>query len=108
MNKEAELRADPFQRADRFVEGWKQLRQAQDDLRRDGDFRGAKRVGQEMAGMAKSLERDAQVESLLRGRSRDLGLDAAMGRSVGGEHGESSEERGGGKGCGKRCRYRVG
>ncbi|MBR2174236.1 Ti-type conjugative transfer relaxase TraA [Sphingopyxis sp.] len=82
MNKEAELRADPFQRADRFVEGWKQLRQAQDDLRRDGDFRGAKRVGQEMAGMAKSLERDAQVESLLRGRSRELGIDAAMGRSV--------------------------
>ncbi|MBB5705293.1 hypothetical protein FHR21_000618 [Sphingopyxis panaciterrulae] len=82
MNKEAELRADPFQRADRFVEGWKQLRQAHDDLRRDGDFRGAKRVGQEMAGMAKSLERDAQVESLLRGRTRELGIDAAMGRSV--------------------------
>lgn len=82
MNKEAELRADPFQRADRFVEGWQQLRQAHDDLRRDGDFRGAKRVGQEMAGMAKSLERDAQVESLLRGRGRELGIDAAMGRSV--------------------------
>ena len=82
MNKEAELRADPFQRADRFVEGWQQLRQAHDDLRRDGDFRGAKRVGQQMAGMAKSLERDAQVESLLRGRSRELGIDAAMGRSV--------------------------
>ncbi len=82
MNKEADLRADPFQRADRFVEGWQQLRQAHDDLRRDGDFRGAKRVGQEMAGMAKSLERDAQVESLLRGRGRELGIDAAMGRSV--------------------------
>lgn len=82
MNKEAELRADPFQRADRFVEGWQQLRQAHDDLRRDGDFRGAKRVGQEMAGMAKSLERDAQVELLLRGRTRELGIDAAMGRSV--------------------------
>jgi Ti-type conjugative transfer relaxase TraA len=82
MNKEAELRADPFQRADRFVEGWQQLRQAHDDLRRDRDFRGAKRVGQEMAGMAKSVERDAQVESLLRGRTRELGIDAAMGRSV--------------------------
>ena len=82
MNKEAELRADPFQRADRFVEGWQQLRQAHEDLRRDGDFRGAKRIGQEMAGMAKSLERDAQVESLLRGRNRELGIDAAMGRSV--------------------------
>lgn len=82
MNKEAEQRADPFQRADCFVEGWQQLRQAHEDLRRDGDLRGAKRVGQELAGMAKSLERDAQVESLLRGRGRELGIEAAMGRSV--------------------------
>ena len=82
MNKEAELRADPFQRADHFVEGWKQLRQAHEDLRRDGDVRGAKRVGQQMAGMAKSLERDAQVESLLRGRRQDLGIGTNMGRDV--------------------------
>ncbi|MGV7119142.1 Ti-type conjugative transfer relaxase TraA [Sphingopyxis sp. 550A] len=83
MNNEAELRADPFQRADRFVEGWKQLRQAHDDLRRDGDVRGAKRVGQQMAVMAKNLERDAQVESLLRGRRQDLGIRTNMARDVG-------------------------
>ena len=28
-----------------------------------------------MVGMAKSLERDAQLESILRPRSRDLGLE---------------------------------
>ncbi|MEA3390708.1 MAG: Ti-type conjugative transfer relaxase TraA [Pseudomonadota bacterium] len=82
MQLEAELRADPFQRADRFVEGWQQLRQAQEELRRDGDFRGAKRVAQEMAGMAKSLERDAQVESLLLARKQELGIDMDMGRSL--------------------------
>lgn len=82
MQLEAELRADPYQRADRFVEGWQQLRQAQEELRRDGDFRGAKRVAQEMAGMAKSLERDAQVESLLLGRKQELGIDVDMGRSL--------------------------
>jgi hypothetical protein len=82
MNQEAELRADPYARADRFVEGWQQLRQAQEELRRDGDFRGARRVGQEMAGMAKSLERDAQVESLLLGRKQELGIDVDMGRSL--------------------------
>lgn len=82
MSQEAELRADPFQRADRCVEGWQQLRQAQDELRRDGDFRGAKRVCQEMAGMAKNLERDAQVESLLSGRRQELGIDVDMGRSL--------------------------
>ena len=32
--------------------------------------------------MAKSLERDAQVESLLRGRSRELGINFDPGRSV--------------------------
>ena len=82
MSQEAELRADPYSRADRFVEGWQQLRQAQDELRRDGDFRGAKGVGQEMVGMAKSLERDAQVESLLSGRRQELGIDVDMGRSL--------------------------
>lgn len=82
MSQEAELRADPYSRADRFVEGWQQLRQAQDELRRDGDFRGAKRVGQELAGMAKSLERDAQVESLLDSRKQELGIDVDMGRSL--------------------------
>ncbi|AMK24680.1 Ti-type conjugative transfer relaxase TraA [Sphingobium sp. SJ10-10] len=82
MSQEAELRADPYARADRFVEGWQQLRQAQDELRRDGDFRGAKRVGQDMAGMTKSLERDAQMESLLSGRRQELGIDVDMGRSL--------------------------
>ena len=83
MSQEAELRADPYSRADRFVEGWQQLRQAQEELRRDGDFRGARRVGQELAGMAKSLERDAQVESLLLGRNQELGIhDVDMGRSL--------------------------
>src|SRR3546814_2795067 len=60
MSKEAEVRIDPFQRADRFVEGWQQLQRQREELVRDGDLRGAKRVSQEMTGMAKSLERDAQ------------------------------------------------
>ncbi|WOF44739.1 Ti-type conjugative transfer relaxase TraA [Sphingopyxis indica] len=84
MQAEAEIRIDPFQRADRFIEGWQQLRQQHQELVRDGNFRGAKRVSQEMAGMAKSLERDAQLESVLGGRSRELGLEISrdMGRSL--------------------------
>jgi hypothetical protein len=35
-----------------------------------------------MSGMAKGLERDAQVESILRGRTRELGIDMEMGRSL--------------------------
>ncbi|EPR18035.1 conjugal transfer protein TrbA [Sphingobium indicum IP26] len=84
MQLETEIRMDPFQRADRFVEGWQQLRQHHADLVRDGNFRGAKSAAQQMAGMAKSLERDAQLESVLGLRSRELGLEIGqqMGRSL--------------------------
>ncbi|QHD67944.1 Ti-type conjugative transfer relaxase TraA [Sphingobium yanoikuyae] len=75
MQLEAEIRIDPFQRADRFIEGWQQLQRHREELVRDGDLRGARRVAQDMAGMAKSLERDAQLESVLGGRSRELGLE---------------------------------
>ncbi|MDF0489006.1 Ti-type conjugative transfer relaxase TraA [Sphingomonas sp. H39-1-10] len=85
MQMEAEIRIDPFQRADRFIEGWQQLQRAHGELVRDGDFRGAKTAAQHMADMAKSLERDAQLESVLGLRSRELGLEIGhdMGRSIG-------------------------
>jgi hypothetical protein len=44
---------------------------------------GAGQVKNRMGAMAKSLERDPQVESLLRGRRAELGLPVEMGRSVG-------------------------
>ena len=85
MQAEAEIRIDPFQRADRFVEGWQQLREQHAELVRDGNFRGAKTTAQHMADMAKSLERDAQLESVLGLRSRELGLEIGegLGRSIG-------------------------
>src|SRR3546814_3374771 len=48
---------------------------------------GRERMGKEMAGIAKSLERDPQVESALRGRTRELGfeIDMSRGRSVSAE-----------------------
>ncbi|EQB01630.1 hypothetical protein L485_10285 [Sphingobium baderi LL03] len=81
------MRADPNLRADRFVERWQQLSQDRDRLYRAGDMAGRKTLGQEMAGMAKSLERDPQVESILRGRTRELGLEIGMspGRELGRE-----------------------
>ena len=45
-------------------------------------FRGAIRTAQELAVMAKSLERDVQVESLPLGRRRELGIDMETGRSL--------------------------
>lgn len=81
MQLEAEIRIDPFQRADRFVEGWQQLQRHHEELLRDGNLRGAKSTAQQMAGMAKSLERDAQLESVLGLRSRELGLEIGEGMS---------------------------
>src|SRR3546814_8448878 len=57
-----------------------QLSQDRDRLYRAGDMTGREKAGKEMAGMAKSLERDPQVESILRGRARELGLEMGMGR----------------------------
>ena len=81
MRHEARVRADPALRADRFVERWQALRQDRDRLYRAGDMTGREKAGKEMAGMAKSLERDPQVESILRGRVRELGLEIGMNRS---------------------------
>jgi len=82
MQLEAEIRTDPDKRADRFVEGWRQLHNHREELQRDGDFRGARKVSEQMAGMAKSLERDAQVESVLRGRKQELGIGFETGRQL--------------------------
>lgn len=86
MAQEARVRADPQLRADRFVERWQQLSQDRDRLTQAGDRTGRDRAGKEMAGMAKSLKRDPQVESILRNRTRELGLEIGMsrGRDMGG------------------------
>lgn len=81
MGQEARVRADPNLRADRFVERWQGLKQDRDRLYRAGDMAGREKAGKEMAGMAKSLERDPQVESILRGRTRELGLEMGVNQN---------------------------
>ena len=44
-----------------------------------------KRVKNDMGAMAKSLERDPQLESILAGRKQQLGIEAMQGRSLGRE-----------------------
>jgi Ti-type conjugative transfer relaxase TraA len=83
LQLEAEVRADPRLRADRFVERWQGLERQRSALHRAGDMTGAGQVKDRMGAMAKSLERDPQVESLLRARRPELGLPVEIGRSVG-------------------------
>ena len=83
MQLEAELRVDPQLRADKFVQRWQALDRQRRMLLRDHEDARANAVGNRMLSMAKSLERDPQVESLLRNRKAQLGLPEMPGRSVG-------------------------
>jgi hypothetical protein len=58
MQLEAEIRTDPARRADRFVEHWNRLSSQADRAYVNGDIALRKSAHNEMAGMAKSLERD--------------------------------------------------
>jgi hypothetical protein len=82
MRAEARLRVDPYSRADRFVADWQKLDQQRHAASRGGDREAVKRVSNEMGAMAKSLERDAQMESVLRGRKAELGIGRDTGREL--------------------------
>ncbi len=85
MQLEAEIRMDPFKRADRFVEDWKQLQRAHDKFARDGNVQGANQAIKGMHGLAKSLERDLQMESVLSVRElreRGIHIGEQLGRRL--------------------------
>lgn len=74
MDRERAMQADPTVRADRFVQHWQQLdgeRQRLHGWQHD-EARG--KVEGQMRTMAGALERDPQVESILRNRSQELGI----------------------------------
>ena len=82
LQLEAEIRANPTLRADRFVERWQGLERERLAFYQDGDMTAYRRAGDSMAAMAKSLERDPQLESLLQPRRHDLGLAHDIGQSL--------------------------
>ena len=85
MALEAEMRADPAKRADQFVARWSKLQKQSDRAYVTGDMTGRKTIQSEMAGMAKSLERDPQMESILAARKAQLGITIETGRRLGAE-----------------------
>ncbi|HSX53745.1 MAG TPA: AAA family ATPase, partial [Sphingomonas sp.] len=82
MALEAELRANPERRADRFVEDWRKLAREHSARRHAGDESGTRAIGQQMAALGKSIERDAQAESLVRKRLPELGIRPRAGGSI--------------------------
>ncbi len=83
LQLETELRTDPQTRADRFVERWRSLDRASQHQYQAGDMSGYKSTRSAMSDMAKSLERDPQLEFILEGRKRDLGIGIDSGRRLG-------------------------
>ncbi len=89
METERQVRIDPEKRAGRFVEQWKGMREARARMERAGDHAGAEKLGKRMEGMAGGLQRDPQLESILRARAPELALSMERGRSIGQELAQS-------------------
>jgi Ti-type conjugative transfer relaxase TraA len=85
LQLETELRINPGRRADRFVERWQKLDHASLAQYQAGDISGYKATRSAMGDMAKSLERDPQMESILANRKRELGIAFEAGRRLGHE-----------------------
>ena len=80
MKRENAALQDPNVRAERFVERWQELQGQRRELRgwRHDDVRA--KVESQMNGMTKSLERDPQVDSILRNRRQELGIGQELRR----------------------------
>jgi len=93
LQLETEMRKNPDLRADRFVERFRDLRQTGERQYAAGNYSGYHAARAEMGNMAMSLERDPQMESLLEGRKKQLGIgmdfDSGMrlGRQLALSHG---------------------
>ena len=64
MEWERRYRTEPQFRADHFVKAWRELGDRHELFERRGDEAAARRIAAQMAGLAKGLERDPQVEIL--------------------------------------------
>ena len=71
--------------ADRFVERWQKLDHTSQRQYQAGDMSGYKATRSAMGDMAKSLERDPQLESILANRKQELGIAFESGRRLGQE-----------------------
>ncbi|MFD9900956.1 Ti-type conjugative transfer relaxase TraA [Mesorhizobium sp. NPDC059025] len=80
-----DARIDPSHRAERFVERWQKLAQTSERQYRQGDIAGYKATRSAMGDMAKSLERDPQLESILANHKNALGISFESGRRLGAE-----------------------
>lgn len=82
MVLETEMRTNPERRAERFMADWRKLSREREAHRYNFDEVGARSVEAGMAAMGKQLQRDPQLESLLRPRARELGIGSGSGGTL--------------------------
>lgn len=82
LQVEAEIRSNPNLRADRFVQSWQALSRQRDQQLMKRDFTTRQSLTNSMGEMARGLERDPQLESILRNRQKDLGLTPGLEQSI--------------------------
>ena len=83
LARENQVRLDPQLRAERFVERWTGLKARQAELGGWQHADARRKVEERMKTLAKGLGRDPQVETLLAGRRKELGLSApSPGRNL--------------------------
>jgi hypothetical protein len=83
LQLETELRITPSRRADRFVERWQELKQTSQHQYQAGNMSDYRATRSAMGDMARSLERDPQMESILANRKWELGISFETGRRLG-------------------------
>ena len=85
LQLETQLRTSPERRAAQFVERWQHLDRTSLSHYRSGTMSDYRATRAEMGEMAKSLQRDPQLESLLANRKAELGIRMDSGRRLGAE-----------------------
>jgi Ti-type conjugative transfer relaxase TraA len=83
MRIETGIRHDPNKRADRFIEHWRGLDRQRMSFADSGDHGRAERIADSMGAIAQGLHRDPQLESVLRNRTRQLGIEMQMDAGIG-------------------------
>ena len=79
---ETEIRINPDRLADRFVERWQRLDQTSERQYQTGDMSGYRATRSAMGDMARGLERDPQMESILANRKIELGISFDTSRRL--------------------------
>jgi hypothetical protein len=82
MVLETEMRTNPERRAERFMGDWRKLSREREAHRFNFDEAGVRSAEAGMTAMGKQLQRDPQLESLLRPRARELGIESGSGGSL--------------------------